>query len=170
MPAHPPGGEPPQPDAGQLAAVAAIEALKARYFRYLDTRDWTAMYSVFSVDAVMDMREELASLVAAGLPVAGDGLLVGRDVIVAAMASGVAGTVSAHHGHMPEIQFHGPDRASGLWAMEDVLLLPRGAPASCFQACGHYHETYIREPDREWRIAELRLTRLVRLSALLSPP
>ena len=88
MPAHPPGGELPQPDAEQLAAVAAIEALKARYFRYLDTRDWTAMYSVFSVDAVMDMRDELASLVAAGLPVAGDGLLVGRDVIVAAMASG----------------------------------------------------------------------------------
>ena len=88
----------------RLAAVDEIKALKARYFRCMDTRDWSGMYDVFTTDAVMDMREEMASLVEAGMNVTGEGLIIGRDEIILSMSTAVAPTRTVHHGHMPEIE------------------------------------------------------------------
>ena len=147
----------------RLAAVEEIKALKARYFRYMDTRDWSGMYDVFTTDAVMDMREEMASLVEAGMNVGGEGLIIGRDAIIPSMSTAVAPTTTVHHGHMPEIELLSETEATGVWAMEDVVLLPSGSPKQRLQGYGHYHETYARGPDGRWRIASLRLTRLVRL-------
>ena len=145
----------------RLAAVEEIKALKARYFRCLDTRDWSGMSDVFTADAVMDMREEMASLVEAGMTVSGEGLIIGRDAIIPSMSTAVAPTRTVHHGHMPEIELLSETEATGVWAMEDLILLPPGAPKQRLQGYGHYHETYAREPDGRWRIAKLRLTRLV---------
>jgi SnoaL-like protein len=150
-----------QARAARLDDVQAIWNLKARYFRYMDTRDWTAMHDVFATDAVMDMRDEMATLAKSGMPVDPEGgLIVGRERIVASMESALIGTKTVHHGHMPEIEFMSDEEARGIWAMEDTVMQPPSAPFKMLHGYGHYHETYARE-DRRWRIKHLRLTRLL---------
>ena len=91
----------------------------------------------------------------------GGGLIVGRDAIVPGMEGPLEGTVTVHHGHMPEIMFSGDDEAHGIWAMEDHVRLPEGAPFRRLHGYGHYYETYVREDDGRWRIRHLRLSRLL---------
>lgn len=148
--------------AKRLDDLQAIRELKARYFRCMDTRDWEAMHDVFAHDAVMDMRDEVASLIKAGMPIEPEGgLIEGRDMIVASMAAPLTGTKTVHHGHMPEIELVSDDEARGIWAMEDIVVMPEGAPAKRLHGYGHYHETYVREEDGRWRIKALRLSRLL---------
>jgi len=147
--------------AQRLADVVSIRDLKARYFRYMDTRDWDGMRDVFTADAVMDMRADIATQAKFGLPVDPDaGLIVGRDTIVSSMREPLEGVVTVHHGHMPEIDLVSDDKATGIWAMEDLIILPEGGPARRLHGYGHYHEDYVREEDGRWRIARLRLSRL----------
>jgi hypothetical protein len=73
----------------------------------------------------------------------------------------LAGVVTVHHGHMPEIELVSSLEATGVWAMEDHLWWPEGSPIRHLHGYGHYHETY-RKMDEGWRIASLRLTRLHR--------
>jgi hypothetical protein len=66
---------------------------------------------------------------------------------------------TVHHGHMPEIQITGPDTASGIWAMEDLLPVPAGKDApEGHDGYGQYRETY-RKADGHWLIDSLVLTR-----------
>ena len=59
---------------------------------------------------------------------------------------------------MPEIEFTGPDEATGIWAMYDwVDDFEKGYAT---KGAGHYHEKYLKGDDRGWQISELRLTRL----------
>jgi hypothetical protein len=133
----------------RLSAVLAISELKARYFRFLDTKDWEAFAGVFAPDAVMDMQEEAGAVVE------------GADAIAAFVGGSVDGVVTVHHGHMPEITVHSPTEAEGVWAMEDVLRWPEGAPIRSMHGFGHYHERYVKLQGR-WHIAHLRLSRLRR--------
>ena len=145
-----------------LEALQAIRELKARYFRCMDVRDWEGMQDVFTGDIVMDMREEMATLAKSGMPVDPEGgLIVGREVVVASMRDALVGTKTVHHGHMPEIELVSEAEARGVWAMEDIVVLPEGAPISRIHGHGHYHETYVRGVDGRWRISHLRLTRLL---------
>jgi len=155
-------GADPEQCIGRLADIRAIRELKARYFRCMDLRDWAAMYDVFTADAVMDMREDIRNLVRSGIPVdPAGGLIVGRDTIVSTMRGPLEGTVTVHHGHMPEISFAGNNVAHGIWAMEDRVQLAEGAPFRRLHGYGHYHETYVRGIGSRWRIAHLRLSRLL---------
>lgn len=129
----------------QLIAVEEIKQLKARYFRYLDTQDWTAWRRLFASDARLDIGGAVRSP---------DELLdLTRDLLT--------GAVSVHRGFMPEIEIIGPDTATGVWAMEDYIVLPTepGTPPRGMHGFGHYREAYQRIAD-EWRIAKLTLTRL----------
>ena len=146
----------------RLEDLNAIRELKARYFRYMDTRDWAAMFDVFTADAVMDMRAVEAELAAAGIITDPARLLTaGRDTIVPNMENSLVGTRTVHHGHMPEIELESDDEARGIWPMEDIVELPTGAPVARIHGYGHYIETYVREKDGHWRIQHLRLVRLL---------
>jgi len=121
----------------------AIRGLKARYFRFMDTKDWARMRTLFTADSVLDMT---------GSP---DGVVVGGDAFVSFLEAALAGAVTAHHGHTPEIVVSGAS-AEGIWAMQDYILWPDGNRLIGF---GHYHDTYARA-DGRWRIATSRLARL----------
>lgn len=136
-------------DVDRLVAVQAICQLKARYFRCLDTKDWGGFAAVFAPDAVMDMQEEAGAVVH------------GAAEIAAFVSGSVDGVVTVHHGHMPEITVHSPTEAEGVWAMEDLLRWPEGAPLGSMHGFGHYHERYVCL-DGRWHIAHLRLSRLRR--------
>ena len=88
----------------RLIDVEEIKQLKARYFRLMDTKRWDEYGSVFAKDAVMEVPE--ANVVNNG-----------RAEIVRAVSKVLEGVRTVHHGHMPEIEFTGPDTARGIWAM-----------------------------------------------------
>lgn len=129
--------------------VEAIRQLKARYFRLMDEKDWDALADVFTDDVEMDMRGE------------GSELVRGREAYMPFIRDVLNGVTTVHHGHMPEITITSPTTASGIWAMEDKLWWPEGAPIRHMHGYGHYHETYERTADG-WRIKTCRLTRLHR--------
>lgn len=129
-------------DAHALAQIEAIQQLKARYFRCIDTKDWDGMRRVYTRDAVMHDEESGSHW-------------SGREAIVAGLEQWLARAVTVHHGHMPEIELLGPEEARGVWSMSDIV----DHPDFLLEGWGHYHERYVIE-DGDWRIAELRLSRL----------
>ena len=131
----------------RLASIEALCRLKARYFRFVDTQQWEALATLFSEDAQMDVRQDAGAEI---------GMVSGRRRIVAAIRSGLAGSVSIHHGHMPEFDFEGPSRARATWAMSDQVHFSGGRG---FRGHGHYDDRYERSGG-EWRITFMRLTRL----------
>ena len=141
-------------DLERLVAIEEIHQLKARYYRFMDTKDWAGLETIFTDDCVFDMRSE-----ARDKSRAAEGLVIGAKAIAAAMRLAVEDLVTVHHGHMPEIEITSPTTAKGIWAMEDVLRWPEGAPMKTLQGYGHYHETYEKVGNR-WLIKSLRLSRL----------
>lgn len=131
----------------RLLAIEQIKALKARYFRHLDTKDWRGFASVFTASATLEVRES-----AQAAPTRSE---TGADVIVAWVRGVFEEASSIHHGHMPEITIESADRASGIWAMDDIVIWPDRS----VHGWGHYHERYAREAG-EWKIASSRLVRL----------
>lgn len=137
----------------EMAEKEAIKELKARYFRHLDTKNWQEWREVFTddvkvrVDLTASKRGEQG--LAAPTP-------AGADAFVALMKERLAGYVTVHHGHTPEIALTGPDTATGVWAMADVVQPSRSDRV--MRGYGHYHEEY-RKVDGAWRIASLYLKR-----------
>lgn len=137
----------------ELSAVEAIKALKARYFRCMDTKDWDGFAGVFAVDAAMDVSGEMPASAES------DGFIRGRDEIAAFVRGAIHDVTTVHHGHTPEIEITSATTATGVWAMEDNLRWPDGAPIRSLHGFGHYHETY-EQVDGQWFIASTKLTRL----------
>jgi hypothetical protein len=132
----------------RLIAIEEIKQLKARYFRCMDTKDWEGLANVFSPDAVLDhTAAEVGHQVR------------GARTIAEFIRDAIRDVVTVHHGHMPEIEIVSPTAAQGIWAMEDKLRWPEGAPMRTMHGYGHYHEEYVRV-DGEWKISLNRLTRL----------
>ena len=88
-----------------------------------------------------------------------DGYALTRGEIAAFVRNAIDDVTTVHHGHMPEIEVLSPTRATGVWAMEDMLRWPDGAPIRSLHGYGHYHETYERI-DGQWRIKTMRLSYL----------
>ena len=91
----------------RLLDLEELRRLKARYFRSIDTQQWDEFAEVFTEDAVLEVPEV-------------DAVMEGREAIVSMVSSALAGATTAHHGHMPEIDVTGPDSATGIWAGSNV--------------------------------------------------
>jgi uncharacterized protein (TIGR02246 family) len=124
--------------------IEAIRRLKARYFRTMDTKQWDEMRQVFTDGVVVDTSES------------GGGVVTGADEFMAFLRETLGDVVTVHHGHMPEIEVTSPTTATGVWALQDLLVWPDGTR---LLGVGHYHETYEKH-DGQWRIASTKLTRL----------
>ena len=115
----------------------------------MDTKEWEALQHLFVNDATVDMRAE-----------------GGREThtaiaFIESLQFNLEGVTSVHHGHTPEILLTSPSTATGIWAMEDELWWPEGAPLRYMHGFGHYHESYT-SVDGQWRITGMTLTRLHR--------
>jgi uncharacterized protein (TIGR02246 family) len=124
--------------------IEAIRRLKARYFRTMDTKDWEGMRQVFTDDVIIDTTES------------GGGVVTGADDFLAFLRDALDGAVTVHQGHMPEIDLVSATAASGIWALNDIVIWPNGTRLDGY---GHYHETYEKGADG-WRIKTSTLTRL----------
>jgi hypothetical protein len=124
--------------------VEAIKQLKARYFRTMDTKDWSGMREVLTDDVIIDTTGS------------GGTVVTGADAFLAFLQSRLHDAITVHHGHTPEIELTSPTTASGIWALQDLIIGPDGTR---LQGYGHYHERY-EKVAAEWRIAHSTLTRL----------
>lgn len=150
----------------KLVAAEAIRNTKGSYWYYLDTKDWDRMATVFTEDAIFDMREEgafgvgesLAELKPVEQAIAeGDpAVTVGNRNFVDMLAVALKDWKTVHHGHAPIIEIENEDEARAIWPLFDYI--DDGTRA--LQGYGHYHEKYRRQPDGRWLISYLRLTRL----------
>lgn len=148
-------------DTAWLRAVEEIKQVKARYFRGVDTKDTALLAESFCSDVVCDFRGGMEDPNAAGGQplLAGGELLRGSTQSAQAIIAAVTGLVTVHHGHMPEIAVTGPESATGIWTMMDLLRFPPSSELEEIEGWGFYHEDYRRE-DGAWRIARLRLERI----------
>lgn len=131
-----------QDRADALWQIEMIHQLKARYFRAVDSKEWDLLATVFTTDAVLEVAGNTRS---------------GRGEIISVMSTRLAGFDTVHHGHMPEITLTGVDHATGIWAMNDVLV--DRASGERREGYGHYYERYLLL-DGLWRIQHLRLVRI----------
>lgn len=140
-----------------LIAIEDIKRLKARYFRLVDTKQWAELRTLFTDDAKLSFPE---NAIVDMMP----------DEWVGLLDAHLNSCVSIHHGHTPEIKVTAPDRASGIWAMEDELFFTPGTgfgDANHIRGAGHYHETYVKQ-DGQWRFSSIRLSR-IRLDVRMDP-
>jgi hypothetical protein len=132
-----------------LLAIEEIKQLKARYFRLVDAKDWASFRALFSAGATMHFPEARADPI---------GLDEAMDMIVQTLT----GCTSVHIGFLPEISILGPTMASGIWAMEDILVWDEARAneqgLSELHGFGRYHERYERD-EGGWKIMSLRLER-----------
>lgn len=134
----------------RLLAIEDIRNLKARYFRCVDSKDWAGFKAVFAPDASFDVSDDLPG-----------GVLVGLEKITETVSTSLAGCVTVHHGHCPEIEITSERTATGIWAMEDMLRWSENSarPNQTLHGYGHYLETY-EKIDGRWLIRTSRLRRL----------
>lgn len=121
-----------------LVEIEALKQLKYRYARYLDTKDWESLRTLFTDDAVCDYSN-------------GKYHHEGGDAITAWIqrSMGAETFLSSHKMHHPEITVTGPGTATGIWALDDVVvdtqwnIYVRGA--------SFYRDEYVKV-DGEWKI------------------
>ena len=131
-----------------------LRKLKARYCRFLDTKDLESWRGVFTSDVVVTLDMAVST---AGADPQTAPPIEGVDNFAPMVLGGLEGVATKHHCHTPELTLTSDTTATGIWAMEDLLLFADGR--ELFGA-GHYRETY-EKSDGSWRIKTLHLTRTI---------
>ena len=134
--------------------LEAIRQLKARYCRFLDAKDVESWRGVFTTDVVVKL--DMAVSTGGADPMTAPAV-EGVDNFVPMVMGSLENAATMHHCHTPEITLTSPTTATGIWAMEDLLVFADGHE---LHGAGHYHETY-EKLDGIWRIKTLHLTRTI---------
>ena len=89
----------------------------------------------------------------------GKTVLEGRSAIVSWLTAvlGEPGIVTEHHGHHPEITFTSPTTATGVWYLQDRVIVP--AADVEISGTAFYDDRY-RLTEEGWRIAHTGYTRV----------
>ena len=122
-----------------LVDIELIKRLKYRYLRYLDQKLFDEMREVFTPDATARYSGGHYSY---------DGV---EDIITFLKESmGSEGFLSSHRCHHPEIDIVGPDSATGVWALEDTVIIDDLGIS--LRGAAFYSDEYVRTADG-WRIS-----------------
>lgn len=122
-----------------LVDIELIKRLKYRYLRYLDQKLFDEMREVLTPDCTARYS-------------GGHYSFDGADAVIEFLkeSMGSEAFLSSHRCHHPEIDLTGPDTATGIWALEDTVIISdldislRGA--------AFYTDEYVRTADG-WRIS-----------------
>jgi|SRR5690348_16382769 hypothetical protein len=134
--------------------LEAIRQLKARYCRFLDTKDVDSWRAVFTTDVVVTLDMAVST---AGADPQTAAPIEGVENFVPVVMGGLENVATKHHCHTPELTLTSDTTATGIWAMEDLLIFGDGRE---LYGAGHYHETYEKRGGA-WRIKTLHLTRTI---------
>ena len=121
-----------------LVEVHHIQQLKHRYLRHLDLKEWEPLAECFTPDATATYGS---------VP-----RLDGRDAILTFLRDAMSSTsmLTSHKAHQPEIELVGADRATGIWALDDrVIVLDAAVEIS---GAAVYRDEYVRS-EGHWRIS-----------------
>ncbi|MEV0639398.1 nuclear transport factor 2 family protein [Streptomyces sp. NPDC050619] len=127
-----------------VAATQEIKQLKARYFRAIDTKNWALLRQQLTDDVVVDTTGSFGPR------------MTGADEFIGFIRLTIGAAETVHQGHMPEIDVTSPTTATGIWALQDLLIWLGTVKVNGF---GHYHETYSLV-DGRWLISSSKLTRV----------
>ncbi|MGH7822046.1 MAG: nuclear transport factor 2 family protein [Candidatus Binatia bacterium] len=119
--------------------VEAIKRLKYRYFRHLDRKEWQELGDCFAPEAT----------VAYG---GGRYRYQGRQAILGFLREALGkhtGSVTAHHGHHPEIELTDEGSARGAWALYNYMF--NEPERRGIRIAAYYDDEYVKR-DGLWRI------------------
>jgi hypothetical protein len=140
--------------------LEALRQSKARYCRFLDTKDVESWRGVFTTDVVVTLDMTVSTGGADPMTAAAPGRSEGPDNFVPMVMGGLEKVATMHppiqESHA-EITLTSATTATGIWAMEDLLIFGDGGES---HGAGHYHENYQKQ-DGTWRIKSLHLTRTI---------
>jgi len=149
----------------RIQDLEAIKQLKAKYFWCVDKKLWIDWASVFTEDIEADFSDDFSRL--AGRPI--DGVIRGRHKLVSMISASLPKEItSVHQGHMPQIEFTGPDTATGVWQLQDCI----DDGDRQLIGFGYYRDGYVRQ-NGQWLIKRFALERLLvewRVKEKVSPP
>lgn len=125
-------------DAADLVEIEAIKRLKYAYMRCLDQKRFDEIGELFTDDAVAAYS-------------GGKYEYHGRDDIVGFLKRTMSAEtfLSSHRVHQPEIDLTGPTTATGVWAMDDVVV--ETAWKITIRGAAFYEDEYEKSRGR-WRI------------------
>jgi hypothetical protein len=123
-----------------LNELEAIKRLKYRYVRSLDLKQWDDLGDCLTEDC----RSAY-----------GDGHFSfdGRAAILAFLvdALGPATRITTHRVHQPEIELTSPTTATGVWALDDVVIETEAKLT--IRGAAFYHDEYVKVGGA-WKIAK----------------
>lgn len=121
-----------------LVEIEAIKRVKYRYLRCLDQKLWDELVDVLTPDCVANYSGGAYSY-------------SGRDAIIAFLrgAMGAETFLSSHRCHHPEIDLLSPTTATGVWALDDVVIM--GDLDLTVRGAAFYTDGYVKA-DGRWRI------------------
>lgn len=136
---------------------AEICRLKAETLLAVDQKRWDDFARFFTEDALIDYSS--------AQPPGGEPFPMIRSGRAYAQFAetflGEARTV--HLASLPIIKVHGPDRVTGVWKMEDIIIRPATASEPSRHGYAIYEDEY-RLTAHGWRISALRFSPLLAIS------
>jgi hypothetical protein len=121
-----------------LVEIESIKRLKYAYARCIDQKLWDEIATLFTADAVAAYS-------------GGGYTFEGREAIVDFLrrAMGAETFHSSHKMHHPEIDLTGPDTATGIWALDDVVIDTQWDIT--IRGASFYEDAYVKH-DGRWMI------------------
>ena len=128
----------------EFLEIEEIKRLKYKYMRCVDLKLWDDLATVFVPEATVSYS-------------AGHYSYEGRDEILAWLKQGMEsdGFHSTHSVHHPEIDLTGPDTATGIWKLEDTVVITDHDIV--ISGAAFYHDRYVKQ-GAVWRFAERRFS------------
>ena len=120
-----------------LQELEAIKRLKYKYLRCLDQKCWAELATCFTEDATSSY---------------GDGKYAfdGRDAIMQFLETSMPKTMlTSHRVHHPEIDLTSERTATGIWALDDVVIETKGG--FTIRGSAFYRDEYVKV-NGEWKI------------------
>jgi len=122
-----------------LVEIEQIHQLKYRYVRFIDTKRWDDLATLFTPEATASYG--------GGAVTCAD-----RAAILEFLTTSMAdeSMLTSHKVHHPEIALTGPAAATGVWALDDVVVL--GELGMTVRGASYYDDRYVKV-DGAWLIA-----------------
>jgi hypothetical protein len=109
-----------------LVAIEELKQLQSRRDRAVDLKDWATLESLHAPDHHSYVE---------GLPP-----WTSREQMMREIRAGLAGMVTAHQCHTPDITFESPTRARAVWGREGYLTWKQGGEEHWMRNYGFYDE------------------------------
>lgn len=143
-------------DSEAIEAIEAIKQVKYRYLRTLDTRNWDEFATTLAEDIAADYGASLGKTQH----------FTDRSSLVDYMRSSLRpNVISEHRVTHPEITLDGADTASGIWYLQDRIIVAEH-DFMLFGAA-FYHDRYRRTGDG-WKISATGYTRTYEVTMSLA--